>query len=760
MDVGLSPQSPNESRVVLRAWEIGAVGFGVLIGLGVVGLAGRSARVLGWFIGALFAATLLAAIIEFLERWMGHRGAVVFTAVCVIAGGALLSLRIVDELQRELAHLKDSAPGAIERLESSSRFGSAIRSFELGVKTDRWLTDLPNRLGGGSAADAARLAGSRASAFLAGIVLTCFICAGGRVSFQAMLRWFPERQGQLLNRHSLGQMLERSHRRLRTMMLISVSRSCVCGLAVGLMFGLAGIPAPTLFGLLFAVSSLVPGIGLGTAGLVSLVAVIGFTDGSTTARCVAGIAAVIAGSYLLTIRARRSGMIYMGPAVGLAGFIIGAELGGIGTALCVLFAFGFIVSVWSEFVRVRLLREQAQGPEVIDTPSSDTPTLDTSNLDTPNLDTPNLGTTGFDVAVATGIGVQTARSRRPTARRDLQPYARLVFATTGFWVLFRTALTLGGNARETLLLILVSLLIALAVNQVIAPLSSRLGNRRSLAITAVGFALLFTLVVSLLLVAPIVSNKAKSFGAEIPQISERLAKLPFIGKRLSDADVPAKIQEWLANVPANISDNSSEVTQTLWGASDMVLNVILTLLMAYGFVVDGPRIVGSARRAFRPTTRRTIDQSARLISKVVGRYFAGSLFVASLAGVMALIVGLSLGVILAPIAALWIGATNVIPQVGGFLGGSVLVVLGFTTSTTTGLLCLGYFLVYQQIENHLIQPAIIGKAVSLSPAATMMIALIGGSAMGVPGALIAIPVVGAIKTVARQVMGGSAPVEH
>ena len=74
-----------------------------------------------------------------------------------------------------------------------------------------------------------------------------------------------------------------------------------------------------------------------------------------------------------------------------------------------------------------------------------------------------------------------------------------------------------------------------------------------------------------------------------------------------------------------------------------------------------------------------------------------------------------------------------------------------------GMGCLIYFLVYQQIENHVIQPAVIGRAVEMSPAATMLTALVGGSALGLPGALISVPLIGAAKSVTRQLAGQQAP---
>jgi predicted PurR-regulated permease PerM len=103
------------------------------------------------------------------------------------------------------------------------------------------------------------------------------------------------------------------------------------------------------------------------------------------------------------------------------------------------------------------------------------------------------------------------------------------------------------------------------------------------------------------------------------------------------------------------------------------------------------------------------------------------------------------------VAALWTASTNLIPQIGGFLGGSLFVALGLTKGPTTAVICLAWFLAWQQLENHVIQPVVVGEAVNLSPPATMLAALIGASAAGVPGALLATPLAGVIKALYLEV---------
>lgn len=131
--------------------------------------------------------------------------------------------------------------------------------------------------------------------------------------------------------------------------------------------------------------------------------------------------------------------------------------------------------------------------------------------------------------------------------------------------------------------------------------------------------------------------------------------------------------------------------------------------------------------------------------RTIGAYFAGSLLVSGMAATFVLTVGLALGVPPAPIAAIWVLVVSLIPQIGGFLSVAFFSLLGFAEGPGTGVACFLLYMTYMTIENHVLQPLIVGKAVDLSAAATMLAALIGAAVAGVPGAIIATPLVGTVK---------------
>ena len=290
-------------------------------------------------------------------------------------------------------------------------------------------------------------------------------------------------------------------------------------------------------------------------------------------------------------------------------------------------------------------------------------------------------------------------------------------------------------------------LLALGLNPLVAVVERRLRVRRGAAVAVVlacqfaGLALILTLLV------PPAARQAGNLSNDLPAVVQDLGELPVVGPRLREADVPAKLDEAIRSLPARFSGDASPLTRAGRSLLGGAVLTLATLLLATTLLVDGARLLRGVRRLVPREQREQADRLARTAYDVVGRYVAGSVSVALLAGVVNLIAGLVLGVPLAPLAALNVTLWNLVPQIGGFFGALPFVLLGFTKGAGTGVLCALVFVVYMNIENHLIQPLLIGNAVKLSPPVTMMAALLGVSVGGVVGALLVIPVVGAVKAV-------------
>lgn len=306
---------------------------------------------------------------------------------------------------------------------------------------------------------------------------------------------------------------------------------------------------------------------------------------------------------------------------------------------------------------------------------------------------------------------------------------------------------------RTLTWVAIGLLLALAMDPLVDRIEQVLGLRRGVAVSCVLASFFLALTLVALLLGPETARQARSLSEDLPEVVGELSDLPVVGDTLERNHVPQKVEDWLNDLPetlagpdANIGDRAESILSGLLAALSTGLIVIMLLL-------DGDRLVSAFQRLTPDRHRPRIDRAGRQFYEIVGRYFAGSLFVALLHGLYVLTIGLVLGVPLAPLLGLWAAVASLIPQIGGALAGAPFVLLGFTQGATTGVICLIAFVLYLNFENHILSPIIVGEAVNLSAPTTMVGAIVGASVAGVPGALVAVPLLGAGKAIYLEATG-------
>ncbi len=176
--------------------------------------------------------------------------------------------------------------------------------------------------------------------------------------------------------------------------------------------------------------------------------------------------------------------------------------------------------------------------------------------------------------------------------------------------------------------------------------------------------------------------------------------------------------------------------------------IVLTIyfLSSFSHIREGSmKLVPKSKRA------RFKELSDPILEKI-GGYVAGQITVALTSGFLAFAFLGLIGVPYPVALALWVSIAGLIPLVGATLGAIPAVIVAFFDSFGPGIGTLIYFLAYQQIENYVIAPRVMRRAVDISPAAVLLAALIGASLLGFVGALIAIPAAAAIKLIAQEVV--------
>ncbi len=310
--------------------------------------------------------------------------------------------------------------------------------------------------------------------------------------------------------------------------------------------------------------------------------------------------------------------------------------------------------------------------------------------------------------------------------------------------------------QRSLTIVGVGVLLAFAIEPLVLSVQRRTGCSRGAAVGAVGTGLLIAFAALAVIVGPAAVRQATDFSSELPQTLRDIEGLPVVGPRLEDADFATRVEEWVDDLPGRLdTDGVESAARTVLSGA---LNGLGVLLVALVVLLDGPTLVARLRLVVPSAYRERADSVGRVFYRVVGTYFAGSLLVASIGGTWVLIVGLGVGVPLAPVAAVWYAVVSLIPQIGGFLGTSFVTILALTQGVVPALIVLVLVVAYMNTENYVITPAIVGEAVDLSPPVTMLAALVGGAAAGVPGALAATPLCGTIKAVYMEAVHGEKPV--
>ncbi len=341
----------------------------------------------------------------------------------------------------------------------------------------------------------------------------------------------------------------------------------------------------------------------------------------------------------------------------------------------------------------------------------------------------------------------------PTQLVDVHPSSVLVFA--GAAALAAAIWAIVTIAPDTVTGVAVGIVLGVALSPLSAALRRRFGLSRITAAMFVGSGMVVFFAAVVLVVAPPAVDQARQFSDELPATVRDLYGWPVVGSRLEEADAAGDVEDAISELPTRLDDKTlAELGERLLGGA---LSTMVVVITAIGVLVDGPLIVRRLRAIVPPDRQARADEVGRIVYHSFGSYFAGSLLVAVLNGLVVLTLGLALGVPLAPIAALWSTLTNFIPQIGGFLGGSFFVVLALTQSPLTAVIAGTVFLAYQQFENNVVGPAIVGGAVNLTPPTTMLAALVGGAAAGIPGALVATPLMGAAKALYLERRGELPP---
>jgi predicted PurR-regulated permease PerM len=330
------------------------------------------------------------------------------------------------------------------------------------------------------------------------------------------------------------------------------------------------------------------------------------------------------------------------------------------------------------------------------------------------------------------------------------PFGVGFFAALGAFV----AWWLGGlvlSVSSLILLIVVAMFLAAGLHPA-TRFFERRGLTRGWSVLVVIAIVLLAITLFFVALVPVIADQVRAIADNAPDWFQQLRRNRYAQRLDEEYDVVQRAQEYVVS-----GDVGKQVFGGVVGVGVAVLstlaNTFIVIVLTLYFLASLERVKQAAYQ-FAPSSKRA--KVSRLGDKIVdniGAYVSGAFIVALCAGLSTLvflfIVGMGqYAVALAAVVAL----LDVIPMIGATLGAVVVSLIGFATDPTTGIVCVIFYVVYQQLENYVIYPRVMARSVDIPGSVIVIAALIGAGLLGVVGALLAIPTAAAILLVVREVV--------
>ncbi|MET7402319.1 AI-2E family transporter [Dactylosporangium sp. NPDC005572] len=300
------------------------------------------------------------------------------------------------------------------------------------------------------------------------------------------------------------------------------------------------------------------------------------------------------------------------------------------------------------------------------------------------------------------------------------------------------------SVRRVLVQVVIALFVAVSLDPAVR-LLIRHGVRRSVAVAAILVVAVGLLVAFVWSLVPPLVGQAGELLQNIPQYLQELPERSRAYREVADRyGLTARLTEFAKTVPAKVGGGALGVITGIFSA---LFNVLLVAVLTIYFMADLPRLRRGLVRLVPRARRPRAAQAVNVVVDKVGGYMIGNLIISLFAGVTSFACLFALGVPYALPLAVFVAVTDLIPMIGATVGavGCTIVALVTGDLWPTAVVVVVFFLAYQQLENYLIAPRVLRNTVDLSSVAVLLAALVGGAILGVVGALMAIPIVAAVK---------------
>ena len=295
--------------------------------------------------------------------------------------------------------------------------------------------------------------------------------------------------------------------------------------------------------------------------------------------------------------------------------------------------------------------------------------------------------------------------------------------------------------------LLVSFVFSLAMEPAVDRMAAR-GMRRGLATFLV---FLVTVVLALGFVAALVTLLVDQVGqvaAQLPHLLDSLIK--WVNSTFHSDFSMDKLQQTLLNNAGSIEQYAQKAANNIWGVSSSLLGGLFRLftiaLFTFYFTADGPRMRRALCSMLPPARQAEVLRAWEIGIEKTGGYLYSRALLAVISALSHYVLLKLLGIPYAGALAVWVGViSQFVPTIGTYLAGALPMLVGLTVDPMDAVWILVFVVVYQQVENYLLQPRITARTVEIHPAVAFGSVIAGAALLGAVGALIAIPVTATLQ---------------
>jgi predicted PurR-regulated permease PerM len=314
-------------------------------------------------------------------------------------------------------------------------------------------------------------------------------------------------------------------------------------------------------------------------------------------------------------------------------------------------------------------------------------------------------------------------------------------------------------ARHVLAWVVIALFLALALDPLVGWIERRGHLKRGPAIALTYLIVLVVIVAVGASFIPKLVDEVNGFVQALPNYVHDLThgrgRLGFLERKYQVVEkVREQVQKGGATRVLGLSGAALSITKSI---ITIIAATVTIVFLTFFMLLEGrgwvERVYSLLPEESRPRWRRVGHD----IYRTVGGYVTGNILISLIAGGSITIVLVIMGVPYAAALGLLVAFLDLIPLAGATVAGIIVCLVAFLHSVPAGIVVLVFFVVYQQIENHFLQPVIYGRTVQLSPLAVLISVLVGAELAGILGALAAIPVAGSLQVVIRDQLAHRRP---